>query len=79
MISEIAALKQIYSKYGEIYEEIKQLEEHAIELSNRQRSVHQRLSDAREAEKIVINKIEADLGRPLNQEDLLQIIRNHEG
>jgi hypothetical protein len=70
--------KQIYERYGEIYDDLKRLEEKTVELSNLQRNVHQRLHDNREAERIVINKIEEELGRQLTQDDLLQMIRDHE-
>lgn len=78
MIPRTEDLKRIYAQYGEIYEELKELEEKTIELSNLQRIVHQRLHSNREAERIVINKIEEEIGRQLTQEDLLQMIRGHE-
>ncbi len=78
MIPRTEDLKRIYEQYGEIYEELKELEEKTIELSNLQRIVHQRLHSNREAERIVINKIEEEIGRQLTQEDLLQMIRGHE-
>ena len=78
MIPRTEDLKRIYEQYGEIYEELKELEEKTIELNNLQRIVHQRLHSNREAERITINKIEEEIGRQLTQEDLLQMIRSHE-
>jgi|688.fasta_scaffold1074315_2 hypothetical protein len=77
MIQQKEELRRIYLRYSEIYEEMKGLEEKALELSNLQRSINQKLSDTREEERATINKIEEELGRSLTQTDLLEMIRNH--
>jgi hypothetical protein len=78
MIPREQELRWIYSKYDEIYQQLKDLEEKTIELGNVQQKVHMKLTNNRKAEKEVINKIEEELGRPLTQDDLLQMIRTNE-
>lgn len=77
MISKAEDLKQIYLRYAKIYEEIKEIEDLLVELGNRQRLAKQRLTDNREAERFLINKIEKEIGRALTQEDLLEMIHSH--
>ena len=71
-------LRLVYSTYGRIHEEIAELNRMAQELVNRQAVLRQELEYTRKAEKIVINKIEAELDRTLTQDDLLKIIQNNE-
>lgn len=71
-------LKLVYSTYGRIHEEIAELNRIAQDLVNRQAALSQELEYTRKAEKLVINKIEAELDRPLTQEDLLEIIQTNE-
>jgi len=77
MPSKVDDLRLIYLQYGEIYQELKDLEERAMELGGLQQRVHMKLHDNRKAEKELINKIEEELGRPLTQDDLLQMIKAH--
>ena len=71
-------LKLVYSTYSRIHEDMAELNRLAQDLANSQAMLSQELEYTRKAEKIVINKIEAELDRPLTQDDLLEIIQTNE-
>ena len=71
-------LKNVYSKYNRLHNELSNLEKLAQELSNQQTMLSQELDDNRKTEKFLINKIEESINRKITQEDLMQIININE-
>ncbi len=75
VFNEIA---EVYSKYSSLHAELVNLEKQVTELNENRLKISKELEDTRLAEKILINKLEKSLDRKITQEDLIQIIRNHE-
>ena len=71
-------LKNVYSKYNRLHNELSNLEKLAQDLSNQQTMLSQELDDNRKTEKFLINKIEESINRKITQEDLMQIININE-
>lgn len=71
-------LKNVYSKYNRLHNELSTLEKLAQDLSNKQTMLSQELDDNRKTEKFLINKIEESINRKITQEDLMQIININE-
>ena len=71
-------LKNVYSKYNRLHNELSNLEKLAQDLSNQQTMLSQELDDNRKTEKFLINKIEESINRNITQEDLMQIININE-
>jgi hypothetical protein len=71
-------LKNVYSKYNRLHNELSNLEKLAQDLSNKQTMLSQELDDNRKTEKFLINKIEESINRKITQEDLMQIININE-
>lgn len=79
MITEYSdQLKNVYSKYNRLHNELSNLEKLAQDLSNKQAMLSQELDDNRKTEKFLINKIEETINRKITQEDLMQIINTNE-
>jgi hypothetical protein len=69
---------EIYNKYLDLRKELDDLEKLTQFLKNRQELNHRELSDTRNRENSLINKIEQETGKRLTSDDLLEIIKGHE-
>lgn len=69
-------LKQLYQKYSGLHGELTELQSQLQNLLNRQTAVSQELEITRNLEKILINKIEESINRPLTQDDLIKIVNS---
>lgn len=68
-------LKEIYLKYQNLHETIHGLEKETQSLMTRRNLLSQELEETRLEEKVLINKIEEQIGRKITQDDLLEIIK----
>jgi hypothetical protein len=80
MIAEKYKLEifEIYNKYLDLRKELDDLEKLTQFLKNRQELNHRELSDTRNRENSLINKIEQETGTRLTSDDLLEIIKGYE-
>jgi uncharacterized coiled-coil DUF342 family protein len=80
MIAEKYKLEifEIYNKYLDLRKELDDLEKLTQFLKNRQELNHRELSDTRNRENSLINKIEQETGKRLTSDDLLEIIKGYE-
>jgi hypothetical protein len=69
---------EIYNKYLDLRKELDDLEKLTQFLKNRQEINHRELSDTRNRENSLINKIEQETGKRLTSDDLLEIIKGYE-
>jgi uncharacterized coiled-coil DUF342 family protein len=69
---------EIYNKYLDLRKELDDLEKLTQFLKNRQELNHRELSDTRNRENSLINKIEQETGKRLTSDDLLEIIKGYE-
>ena len=77
MEKEILEIKSIYSKYIELHEESKRIEQEANRLESERKNIKEILDQNREREISLINKIEEEHGIKLTADDLLEIIKRH--
>jgi len=71
-------LIEIFEKYSELRQNLSDLERLTTMLKEQQEIVHQQLTDNRNKEKELINKIEEEIGTKLTQNDLLKIVKKDE-
>ena len=71
-------LVRIFEKYSELRQNLSDLERLTAMLKEQQELVHQQLTDNRNKEKELINKIEEEIGSKLTQNDLLKIVKKDE-
>jgi len=77
MIAEYTQeLKKIYYKYPKIHSELTELENIIKDVSDKWHTLGQELEDTRNAERILINKIEESIDRKLTHEDLIQMMQH---
>ena len=77
MEKEILELKSIYSKYIELHNEYKRIEQEAVRLETERKTIKEILDQNREREISLINKIEEGHGIKLSADDLLEIIKEN--
>ena len=71
-------IKEIYRKYQVLHDEIHELEQQTKTLMSRRERLSQELEETRNEEKVLINKIEEEIGRSVTQDDLIEIIKTDE-
>ena len=65
---------EIFEMYKNIRENISSVEKFVKMLEEKQELLHEQLTNNRNREKDLINKIEKELGRKIMQEELLEIL-----
>ena len=71
-------LYSLYSTYSAIHSQFKRIEREALKLDEERKIVSEILHNTREQEKDIINKLEDILGKKLNPDDILEIIKKYE-
>jgi hypothetical protein len=71
-------IREIYLNYSNLRDELADLEKRAAQLNESRMKIGKELENNRFAERVVINKLEESLNRKITQDDLIQIIKNHE-
>lgn len=71
-------LHSLYSTYSAIHSQFKRIEREALKLEEERKIVSEILHNTREQEKNIINKLEDILGKKLNPDDILEIIKSYE-
>lgn len=71
-------LFSLYSTYSAIHSQFKRIEREALKLEEERKVVSEILHNTREQEKEVINNLEEVLGKTLNPDDILEIIKAYE-
>jgi hypothetical protein len=71
-------LFSLYSTYSAIYSQFKRIEREALKLEEERKVVSEILHNTREQEKEIINNLEEVLGKTLNPDDILEIIKAYE-
>jgi hypothetical protein len=69
---------EIYKKYEELRKDLTNLEKLTEFLKHQQEINHKELSDTRNRENSLINKIEQETGQGFSSNDLLEIIKSYE-
>jgi hypothetical protein len=69
---------EIFEMYKNIRENISSVEKLVKMLEEKQELLHEQLTNNRNREKDLINKIEKELGRKIMQEELLEILEKNE-
>ena len=75
---DLLKIKEIYLKYSKIHEELSNLQVEVQELLNYRETLSLNLANTRNAEQILINKIEGSTGIKLTTDDLIKIIKENE-
>lgn len=70
-------LLKIKEKYEILHSELNLLEHSVNELLFKQKNIHDELNSTRESERLLINKIEKEIGRKLDSSDILKIINEN--
>jgi hypothetical protein len=76
MIPESMKLKKLHLQYADIHFFLSELADEFTKLEERRFDLSQQLDRLREEEKIVINNLEANLGREVTPSELYEIIKN---
>lgn len=71
-------LRSLYSTYSAIHSQFNRIEQEATRLEEERKVVSEILHNTRELEKNLINKLEELLGKKLNPNDILEIIKENE-
>jgi hypothetical protein len=71
-------LFSLYSTYSAIHSQFKRIEREALKLEEDRQTVSEILSNTREQEKDVINKLETIIGKKLEPDDILEIIKSYQ-
>ena len=75
MLSESIKLKKLHLQYADVHFFLSELAEDFKVLEDRRAKLSQQLDRLREEEKIIINNLEANLGREVTASELYEIIK----
>jgi septation ring formation regulator EzrA len=67
-------LIQISQRYSEIHEELSKIENVLKSITSNKNQLIAEIKNLRESEVSLINKIEKDIGRPIKNNDLIELI-----
>jgi biotin synthase-related radical SAM superfamily protein len=71
-------LRSLYSTYSAVHSQFSRIEKEAARLEEERKVVSEILHNTRELEKSLINKLEELLGKKLNPNEILEIIKENE-
>lgn len=71
---DIIQLKQLHRQYVNAHNELNRLSVELKRIDEQRQTVRQVLDETRESERVLINKIEEELGKTLTPDDLIEII-----